>query len=191
MFLETERLALREFTEDDVDALVTLDADPAVMRFLNGGKPTSRLVIQRDVLPRILAAYARGLPERWVALDKATHAFLGWFELLRAAEGEFELGYRLASRAWGNGYATEGSRALVDKAFTEYGAHRVFAETMAANKASRRVMEKAGLTYVRTFHLKWDDPIEGTEHGEVEYGLQRADWARAGAYSEDGRDRTT
>jgi SAM-dependent methyltransferase len=48
------------------------------------------------------------------------------------------------------------------------------------NERSRRVMERCGLRYVRTFHLAWDDPIEGTEHGEVEYELRRQDWATAG-----------
>ena len=49
---------------------------------------------------------------------------------------------------------------------------------MFVNQASRRVMEKAGLSHVRTFHLQWDDPIPGTEHGEVEYEVTRAMWER-------------
>ena len=49
---------------------------------------------------------------------------------------------------------------------------------MTVNTASRRVMERCGLRYVRTFHLEWDDPIEGTEHGDVEYELTKADWER-------------
>ena len=54
---------------------------------------------------------------------------------------------------------------------------RVWAETMAVNERSRRVMAKAGLHYVRTVHPKWDDPIPGTEHGEVEYELRAEEWA--------------
>ncbi len=88
-----------------------------------------------------------------------------------------ELGYRLRRAAWGRGLATEGSRALLRYAFATVGLARVWAQTMAVNTPSRRVMEKAGLRYVRTFHLDWDDPIEGTEHGEVEYELLRAEWA--------------
>jgi RimJ/RimL family protein N-acetyltransferase len=59
------------------------------------------------------------------------------------------------------------------------GLKRIWAETMAVNLASRRVMEKAGLAYVRTFHLEWDDPIEGTQAGEVEYAITRAEWLAA------------
>jgi RimJ/RimL family protein N-acetyltransferase len=52
--------------------------------------------------------------------------------------------------------------------------------------ASRRVMEKAGLTYVRTFHQEWPHRIEGEEHGDVEYALTKADWERQEA-AEQGR----
>jgi RimJ/RimL family protein N-acetyltransferase len=116
----------------------------------------------------------------------ATGQFLGWFHL-RPPEGapvdEPELGYRLRRSAWGQGYATEGSRALIHKAFSELGARRVFAETMAVNSASRRVMEKAGLRLVRTFRRPWPDPIEGDEHGEVEYALSKAEWERLAGWS--------
>ena len=49
---------------------------------------------------------------------------------------------------------------------------------MAVNLGSRRVMEKAGLRYVRTFHQEWPERIEGEEHGDVEYALTKADWER-------------
>ncbi len=70
-----------------------------------------------------------------------------------------------------------GARALIDKGFAELGVRRVWAQTMAVKTASRRVMEKAGLRYIRTFHAHFDDPLPGTEHGEVEYELRLADWA--------------
>lgn len=180
-FLETERLVLRRFTPADLDHLVELESDPEVMRYLTGGKPTPPAVVRDRILPKILAYYDRhpGLGW-WAAVSRTTGEFLGWFALTvddGAPPSDVELGYRLRRPAWGKGYATEGSRTLIHKAFSELGAERVYAETMAVNTASRRVMEKAGLRYVRTFHLEWDDPIEGTEHGEVEYELRRVDWA--------------
>lgn len=183
IFLETERMVLRRFTPADLDNLVELDSDPEVMRYLTGGLPTGREVVRGQILPNILAWYARR-PERgwWAAIERTTGAFLGWFALIEEGDDPpagVDIGYRLRRSAWGKGYATEGARALVRKAFTELAVERVYAETMAVNTASRRVMEKAGLRYVRTFHLEWDDPIEGTEHGEVEYELRRADWLRA------------
>jgi RimJ/RimL family protein N-acetyltransferase len=74
------------------------------------------------------------------------------------------------------GYATEGSRALVRKGFTELGARRVVAETMAVKLASRRVLEKAGLSFVRTFHQPWPYRVDGRELGDVEYALSKDEW---------------
>ena len=175
VFLETDRLLLRRFTAADLDSLVELDGDPAVMRFPTGGRPTLRDVVENEVLPRLLRDDSR----RWAAVERSTGDFLGWFALDVPAGGggdEAELGYRLRASAWGKGYATEGSRALVRAAFTRLGVRRVYAQTMAVNIASRRVMEKAGLRHTRTFHLTWDDPIEGAEQGEVEYQLLLSDW---------------
>jgi RimJ/RimL family protein N-acetyltransferase len=190
IFLETERLVLRRFTEADVDNLFDLDGDPEVMRFLTGGKPTPRDVILNETLPRFLRYYERfegfGF---WAAIEKSTGEFLGWFEFRPpkgGGPGEIELGYRLKKSAWSKGYATEGSRALIRKGFTEFGVRRVFAQTMAVNSASRRVMEKAGLTLVQTFYHEWPEPIEGSEYGEVEYALTKADWERQEAA---GRER--
>jgi len=180
VFLETERLPLRRFSVDDADYLVDLDADPDVMRFVTGGVPTSRDEIENEVLPAFLGYYERyegfGF---WAVIEKATGEFLGWFHFRPrpgAVPGEVELGYRLRKSAWGKGYATEGSRALICKGFTELGVQRVVAEAMAVNTASRRVMEKAGLKLVRTFQQPWPYPMEGHQFGDVEYALDKASW---------------
>ena len=180
IFLETEQLTLRRFTADDVDNLVELDNDREVMRYINGGRPTPREEIERDVLPAFLTYYERDNGYGfWAAVEKTSGNFIGWFHLRPRPAGradEPELGYRLRRPAWGKGYATEGSRALIDKGFAELGVERVFATTMTVNVASRRVMEKAGLKFVRTFHQPWPDYIEGQEQGDVEYALLRSEW---------------
>ncbi|MGH3545771.1 MAG: GNAT family N-acetyltransferase, partial [Mycobacteriales bacterium] len=105
--------------------------------------------------------------------------FVGWCSL-RPGDGtlptEAELGYRRRRVAWGKGYATELSEALLRRAFIDAGVLRVFATTMTVNTGSRRVMEKIGLRFIRTFHLVWPEPIEGTEFGDVEYALTRPQW---------------
>ncbi len=183
VYLETDRLILREFTPSDADLLVELDGDPEVMHFITGGRITPREEIEDEVLPAFLGYHERSDGYGfWAVIEKATGEFLGWFHFRPPREGgspgEPELGYRLRKQAWGRGYATEGSRALIEKGFAELGARRVFAETMVVNVASRRVMEKAGLKLVRTFHQPWPDPIPGDEHGDVEYALTREEWER-------------
>ena len=185
VFLETDRLVLRPFIEADVDLLVALHNDPEVMRFLTGGKPMPHREVEREYRERFAG---HGY---WVAVEKATGEFLGWFAF-RPAEGrdpgEVELGYRLRKAAWGKGYATEGARALICKGFAELGVRRVRAKTMAVNLASRQVMGKAGLTLARVFHPAWEDPLPRSEHGEVEYALARVDWERHDAASREDAD---
>jgi RimJ/RimL family protein N-acetyltransferase len=177
--VETDRLLLREFTEDDVDVLVALDADPAVRRFLADGRPVPREVTERVTLPRILALY-REHPGfgTWAVCTKADNGFVGWVELVPGgSSGVAEVGWRLVRSAWGRGYAVEAARVLVRLAFTELGVSRVVATTMTVNVASRRVMEKLGMSFVRTFFEEWPDYVEGAERGDVEYVLTRERWA--------------
>lgn len=183
-YLETERLLLRRFTADDADLLIELDSDPAVMRHLTGGRPTAPEIIRERSLPNILAGYQKwnGDLGLFAAHEKDGGAFLGWFILRPAPQGpldDVELGYRLRRAAWGNGYATEGSRALLGKAFTELGVRRVWADTMAVNQGSRRIMEKLGMTLVRSFPTPAEiGVIEGAEHGGVVYEITRERWKR-------------
>jgi RimJ/RimL family protein N-acetyltransferase len=178
--LRTVRIDLRRFTPDDVDALVALDNDPAVMRYINGGRAVPRAGVADDVLPAFLAYYDRGDDFGfWAAIERDGGRFAGWFHF-RPGSGagphEPELGYRLHTFAWGHGYATEVSRGLIDDGFASRGVERVTAETMAVNIASRRVMEKVGMRLVRTFHADWPVRIAGDEHGDVEYAITRQEW---------------
>lgn len=169
----TERLVLRRFTAADEDALVELNSDPEVMRFLTGGRPGSRQAVRTRTLPQFLA-YPPNVLGVWAATTEDGD-FLGWL-CLRQTPTDPELGYRFRRAAWGHGYATEGCRAIVDRAFEETGTRRIWAATMAVNIRSRRVLERVGLRHVRTYHEHFDDPIPGTELGEVEYAVTRSEW---------------
>jgi RimJ/RimL family protein N-acetyltransferase len=180
IILETPRLVLRQFTEDDVDNLFDLNNDPEVMRYLTGGRPTPREVIRDEIIPFHRAVYDRlDRLGTWAAESASTGEFLGWFHF-RPGPGtditNIDLGYRLRRSAWNKGYATEGSRALITMGFTDLGVERVFAHTLTVNAASRRVLEKCGLTLVRTTPYDGADTIEGSEHGEVEYALTKPEW---------------
>ena len=189
VLLETGRLLLRALTPADVDDLVALDADPAVVRYLTGGRPTPRRTVEQEVLPRVLRRHpVTGRPGSWAAQHRGTGGFPGWFEFRHLDDGgtEVELGYRLRRAARGRGLATEGARALVDEGFAGPLLQRITASTMTVNTASRRVLGKAGLRHVRTVHQPWPEVIGGSEHGDVEYAITRAEWA-----ARHGRPRCT
>ncbi|MBD2468779.1 GNAT family N-acetyltransferase [Nostoc sp. FACHB-145] len=157
VLLETERLILRQFTEADVDNLFELDSDPEVVRWTtNLGQSTPYSVVKMEVLPDIFQDYQKyDNYGYWAVIEKTSQVFIGWFLFKPIVDASYfnpqfvnaddiELGYRLKKAAWGKGYATEGSKALIKKAFSE-GVERVVAVAFAANLASIRVMEKAGL----------------------------------------------
>ncbi len=202
VFLTTERLLLRPFAPDDLDNLCALDSDPAVMQYISGGLPTPPEIIRDETLPRFLRPNERFAGhDFWAAIERSTGEFLGWFEFRPPEAGpteEVELGYRLRQAAWGKGYATEGSRALIHKGFTELGVRRVVASTYEDNIGSQRVMQKAGMTLVRTFRMT---PAELEAHGldpdiiwegdDVEYALEKADWERQQAAADDRKQSRT
>ncbi len=73
VFLETERLILRRFTDDDVDVLVELDSDPDVMFYITGGRPTPRDEIETDILPAFLSYYERFAGYGfWAVVERST-----------------------------------------------------------------------------------------------------------------------
>jgi RimJ/RimL family protein N-acetyltransferase len=181
--LETQRLVIRRFRASDLTALSALNRDREVMRYITG-RPTPAEEVRDQLLPRYLADQERSDgPGHWAADERATGMFVGWFAL-RAWAGQertLELGYRLRRDAWGRGLATEGGLEMLRLAFTTLGADRVTAQTMTVNGRSRRVMERIGLRFVRTFHAEWSESIEGSEQGDVEYALDRDAWVRSGA----------
>lgn len=154
-------------TTEDVDLLARLNGDDEVMRHLTGRAST------HDESAQELAS---SLGTRWLLFGRHDDEFLGWVAATAIdPAGEFDLGWRLCRSAWGRGIATEAAGSLIEHLFAA-GATRLVAQTMAVNKRSRAVMDRLGFVYARTFHLQFDDPLPGTELGEVEYELIRATW---------------
>jgi RimJ/RimL family protein N-acetyltransferase len=175
--LHTERLTLQPVSDEHLPLLVGLNADPEVMRFLTGRAATpeeSYAEWERRRGPQ--SDEARGLGY-WAGFEGGT--FAGWWSASSySTDGtQAGLGYRLRRGAWGRGLATEGCGAMIAHAFTIPGIERVVAGTMAVNTRSRRVMEKLGMVHVRTWHEDFDDPLPGTEQGEVGYEITREQWA--------------
>ena len=151
--LETARLRLRPLSATDVDALVDLDSDPEVRRYVDLPVAPSRAEVHA-ALPRLLLRFGpTGEPAFRAAVEKESGRFCGWFHLrpLDRDPTTLDLGFRLRRECWGRGLATEGARALVDRAFRTIGADRIVAHALEANDASRRVLEKVGLSEERRY----------------------------------------
>lgn len=167
------QLTLSPCCPSDCADFMDLERDPEVMRFLNGGHALD----QEQSDPDATFLMPRGTePHVWTARRTANAAFVGWFCLWPESEKVAELGYRLRRMEWGQGLASEGASALINWGFESCGYDRIFACTMTVNHASRRVLEKIGLNYVRTVQVDWPDRFPGIEEGEVQYELLRSGW---------------
>ncbi|WP_138758036.1 GNAT family N-acetyltransferase [Modestobacter altitudinis] len=188
--LRTARLRLVPLAEEHLEAEVELDSDPEVMRYLTGRASTRAEVEARHRQRLAVAGRVPGLGF-WAGL--IGDEFVGWW-ILEPPErpdqgpvaGQAELGYRLLRRHWRRGLAGEGARELLRHGFTDLGLRRVFAETMAVNTASRATMAALGMRHVRTFTLDLDDPLSGSELGEVEYAITRDEWIAGAGVSPGG-----
>jgi RimJ/RimL family protein N-acetyltransferase len=144
----TARQVLREETPDDAAALLAMNDDPEVMRYLtNAPHPFDTVEEGRRFLVEYNEIYRRDGFARWACDDAATGELLGWCGLRRQSDGEVDLGYRYRRACWGKGYATEASRACLDLAFDRFALESVIAVAHPENAASIRVMQKLGLVF--------------------------------------------
>lgn len=148
--LETARLHLRQFRNSDLDAYARITADAETMRHLASGRPFDRDQAHRS-LGYLLAHWQIRGYGLWAAEEKHSGELIGRIGLYRP-EGwpGLEVGWLVARRRWGEGFATEGARAALDYAFTELRESRAISAIAPENAASIRVAEKLGLRYAET-----------------------------------------
>ncbi|NER32806.1 MAG: GNAT family N-acetyltransferase [Oscillatoria sp. SIO1A7] len=145
--LETERLYLRLFNPDDLEALSLIRSDPDVMRYMRDGNPLSREEVSEN-LARIIQHYREHRFGLWAVIYKQDSQLIGYCGLQFLEQTpEIELGYMLAKAYWGKGLATEGAKASLKYGFETLKLERIVAVAYPENLASRRVMEKVGMKY--------------------------------------------
>lgn len=151
--VETERLVLRPWTEDDVEPLAAIFAEPAFWHY-PFGRGFSREETER-FLERQLRDWASNGFGSWAATLKSEERLIGYIGLavpswLPQVMPAVEVGWRLHPDHWGKGLATEGGRASVHHGFRELALDRIIAIVMPENVASRRVIAKLGMVEVAT-----------------------------------------
>ena len=161
--LQTERLLLRSWREDDLAPFAALNADPEVMAHF----PSA---LDREASDALAARAQARLDELgyglWAVEVRATGTFIGFTGLaLQTFEAHFtpavEVGWRLARSAWGHGYASEAARAALAHGFGPAGLDEIVSMTAVTNVRSQRVMQRIGMTR---------DPADDFEHPNVAEG---------------------
>jgi ribosomal-protein-alanine N-acetyltransferase len=147
--VETARLVFVPWSDAYFDEFARICADGAVMRFISRGRPLSRREVE-SITHRTHAMWTQHGFGPWAAIEKASGRWVGriGLNLLEEWPGpdRWEVGYELAPEFWGRGLATEGARRAIRFGWEETPLERIISVTVPEHAASRRVMEKCGLT---------------------------------------------
>jgi ribosomal-protein-alanine N-acetyltransferase len=148
VILETDRLLLRQYVEEDAEAFFKLNSDPEVLRFV----PDKRLLnveqARQILIDHPIADYRKYGFGRGACILKSTGEQIGFAGLKYLEElGEVDVAFRLMRTHWGWGLATEAALASVRFGFADLDLKRIIGLVMPENIASVRVLEKAGLRY--------------------------------------------
>ncbi|MEP6955456.1 MAG: GNAT family N-acetyltransferase [Chthoniobacterales bacterium] len=152
--LETERLLLREYVEDDAEAFLELNSNPEVLRFVSD-KPLLNVEQARQILLDYpIDDYRAHGFGRCACILKSTSEQIGFAGLKYLPElGEVDVAFRLKPAHWGFGFATEAALASVRFGFSNLGLQQIIGLALPENRASVRVLEKAGLSHAGTLRL--------------------------------------
>lgn len=173
IYVETDRLILRELVPGDENGIFELDSDPEVHRYL-GNHPITHIGQARDIIQLVRKQYTDNGIGRWAIIEKNTQSFVGWTGLKLVRErinnhiDYYDLGYRLIKRYWGKGFATETALASLKYGFNELRLTEVYAMADTENTGSNRVLTKAGLNFIECF------TYDGAEHNW--YRIDREAW---------------
>lgn len=171
-YIETERLVLRDWKEEDLALFVEMNQDPEVMEYFLKSLTAEETMefygrIRNEFINRGYGLYA--------VEEKGCGFFIGYIGLhYTAFESDFtpcvEIGWRLRRNAWGKGYATEGARACLNYAFEVLHLPEVYSFTSVPNRRSEQVMQNIGLQKVKEF----DHPLVPPGHALLRHLLYKA-----------------
>lgn len=168
IFVETERLLLREILPSDARAMLDLDSNPNVLQYI-GIQPITDLEECKKTIRFIRDQYERNGIGRWAVVLKDTMECIGWSGLkfvdemsINSQRNFYDLGYRYIEKYWGKGYGFEAANAVLHYGFESLNLPKISAFLDSQNKASRRILEKCGLQFIESFDY------EGTPHDWME-----------------------
>jgi ribosomal-protein-alanine N-acetyltransferase len=148
--LETPRLLMRQFLEEDAEAMYWLNADPEVIKYT--GDPPFKDIEQSLELIKNYSQYEKYKMGRLTLIVKETNEIIGWCGLkYHENSDEVDIGYRLKRSAWGKGYATEAAEVCIKDGFERLKLKNIVGQAMKDNLSSIKVFQKLGMTYVKDF----------------------------------------
>jgi len=161
IFIETERLLLREIIPEDAEGFFSMDSNPEVVKYI-GIKPLTNISQSVEMIKNIRTQYRENGIGRWAVIKKENHQLIGWsgLKLIKEINNHkniHDLGYRFTPEHWGKGYATESSSAVLDFGFNTMNLEKIYAYADVNNDASNYVLRKLGFEEKETFNDEGDE----------------------------------
>ena len=148
LIIETERLLLRPYTVNDIEAAYQMNLDPEVSRYTGDGGVHSLEEIDTIIRTHVLGDYQKHGFGRMAVVWKETNEYIGFSGLKYLPEFDaVDIGYRFKSAFWGKGIATEANLPFIDYGFKTLKLNKIIGMAFPENKASVRVLEKLGLRF--------------------------------------------
>jgi RimJ/RimL family protein N-acetyltransferase len=154
--LETSRILLREFHEDDLEGMFALHSNPDVHVYLG-----NKTINTRDEAAALIAYIQQQYRDfgigRWACVEKSSNQFMGWCGLKFVTEIEnnqshfHDIGYRFLPQFWNQGYAKEAAKPCVEYGFNSLNLEKIIGTCHIKNIASYKVLQHCGLTQTATF----------------------------------------
>lgn len=156
IYIETDRLILRELEYTDENDLFEMDSDPDVHLYIENN-PVKCIEEIQTAIKMLKKQYLENGIARWAVVDKLTNECIGWAglkyftESLNNHHNFYELGYRFKKKHWGKGFATESSIAILNYGFKNLHVDTIYAIADTKNVNSKKVLTKLGFDYKETF----------------------------------------
>ncbi|MDA7978732.1 MAG: GNAT family N-acetyltransferase [Pirellulales bacterium] len=149
--LKTNRLLIRPWHNDDLEALAEINADPDVMRYIGTGIPLTFEETKQSLARHMDSQDRRGYC-MWAVEMRDSGEVIGVCGLIDYRDDEVETGWRLARRCWGRGLATEAARCVQNHAFATLNLPRLIAIAYPQNQPSIHIMKKLGMQFRKMDH---------------------------------------
>lgn len=179
VYIETERLILRDLRAEDIDGIYELDSNPLVHKYL-GNNPITTKKKAEDIVKFVQLQYKERGIGRFAAIEKSSGYFIGWCglklnseenEALNGKQNFYDIGYRLIPKFWGKGYATESAVKMLQYGFETLKFNTIVGAAEVANVASNKVLKKIGLEFINKFKYE-NIPCNWYELNKEDYGKE-------------------
>jgi [ribosomal protein S5]-alanine N-acetyltransferase len=154
--IQTERLILRKFTDDDLPDMFEIYSDEEVNTFLPWFPFQSMEETKEYLYNNIYKKYEQEIAYFYAIEEKASHKVIGYIGIsdINEEKGSGQLGYGISKHYWGKGFATEASKAILQR-LKQDGFKSIFATHDVNNIGSGKVLEKSGMTYQYSYNEQW------------------------------------